>query len=218
MTGAMRVQRHEFANRLHIATGLIDAGRASDAREFLAEQVRRGPIDFAVERLDLVEDPFLQSILGAKALEAGERGVALRVAEETFLHGSLTDVEDVVAVLGNLVDNAVSAAVRGAEPREVEVALLGAGDELVITVSDSGDGIAPGIDVFQPAPAGDAEPDRVHGLGVGLPLSRELARRRGGDLWVIDVGGHGHGAVVAARMPGVLAPPHTSVDQGEGPS
>lgn len=215
MSGAMRVQRHEFANRLHIATGLLDAGRVSDARDFLADQLRRGPIDFAVERLELVEDPFLQSVLGAKALEAGERGVALRVGDDTFLHGSLAEVEDVVAVLGNLVDNAVSAAVRGTPPRAVEIALLGAGDELVITVSDTGPGISAGIDVFRSVSRDEEEPDRVHGLGIGLTLSRELARRRGGDLWIIDPGGAAHGAVFGARLPGVMAPRAASADEGK---
>lgn len=216
MTGAMRVQRHEFANRLHVATGLLDAGRVPDARDFLADQLRRGPIDFPVERLELVDDPFLQSVLGAKALEAGERGVALRVADDTFLHGTLSEVEDVVAVLGNLIDNAVSAAVRGREPRAVEVALLAADDELVVTVSDTGPGIAPGTDVFQPRPSSGDDADRIHGLGVGLPLSRELARRRGGDVWVIEAGGEiSGGAVFGARLPGVMAPSDREAEERE---
>lgn len=207
MTAAMRVQRHEFANRLHIATGLIDAGRVPDAREFLAEQARRGPVDYPVEGIDLVGDPFLQSVLGAKALEAGERGVRLSLSDDTALHGRLDEVEDVVAVLGNLVDNGVTAAVGAPPPRWVEIGLLGDGDELVLTVSDSGAGISSERDVFARR-GGSDEPDadRVHGLGVGLPLSRELARRRGGDVWIIDPGGEGRGAVFGARLPSVLSP------------
>ncbi|MFE7844592.1 ATP-binding protein [Microbacterium sp. NPDC057407] len=216
MTGAMRVQRHEFANRLHVALGLLDADRVADAREFLAEQLGRGPVAYPVERLGLIGDPFLQSVLGAKALEAGERGVSVSVAEDTFLHGTLAEVEDVVAVLGNLLDNAVSAAVRGEAPRAVEIALLSAGDELVMTVSDSGPGIPLGTDVFQPAPSGGDDADRIHGLGVGLPLSRELARRRGGDVWVVSPGGGpGSGAVFGARLPGVMACPVSGVDEGD---
>ena len=37
MTDALRVQRHEFANRLHVTAGLIDAGRVPDARDYLDE-------------------------------------------------------------------------------------------------------------------------------------------------------------------------------------
>ena len=153
--------------------------------------------------IDLVGDAMLQSFLGAKALAARERGVALRVSDDTYLRGTVDDVEDVVAVLGNLVDNAVTATASGPEPREVEIAVLGDGDAIVLTVSDTGEGIADVDAVFTPRERDD-DPAAVHGLGIGLPLSREFARRRGGDVWIVEPGGDGRGAVVAARLPGVL--------------
>jgi len=192
MGDALRVQRHENANRLHAAVGLLDAGRTAEARAFLADLVDRGSVD-----------AMLQSFLGAKALAARERGVALRVSDDTFLSGTVDDVEDVVAVLGNLVDNAITAAASAPAPREVEIAVLGDGDAVVLTVSDTGGGISDVDAAFAPRERGD-DPAAVHGLGIGLPLSREFARRRGGDVWVVDPGGDGGGAVVAARLPGVL--------------
>lgn len=219
MGDALRVQRHENANRLHAAVGLLDAGRTADARDFLADLVDRGSVDWAVPGNDLVGDAMLQSFLGAKALAARERGVALRVSDDTFLRGTVHDVEDVVAVLGNLLDNAVSATASAPEPREVEVAVLGDGDAVVLTVSDTGAGIADAEAVFAPRERDD-DPAAVHGLGIGLPLSREFARRRGGEVWVVDAGGDGRGAVVAARLPGVLrADPQSPAPQpaqGEG--
>ncbi|KAJ1683572.1 hypothetical protein LUZ63_021212 [Rhynchospora breviuscula] len=176
---ALRVQRHENANRVHAAVGLLDAGRIDDARAFLADLVDRGSVDWAVPGIELVGDAMLQSFLGAKGLSARERGVALRVSDDTWLRGTVDDVEDVVAVLGNLVDNAVTAAASGTAPREVEVAVLGDGDAIVLTVTDTGGGIVDVEAAFAPRERPDA-PDVVHGLGVGLPLSREFARRRGG--------------------------------------
>ncbi|CAD6008445.1 ATP-binding protein [Agreia sp. COWG] len=213
MTSALRVQRHEFANRLHVAAGLLDAGRGHEAREFLGEQLQRGPVDYPVENIDLIGDPLLHALIGAHALEAGERGVRLSVAADSLLLSPLGDVEDVAAVLGNLVDNAVRAAVAGREPRSVSIGCYGDGADLVLTVSDSGAGVPHDVDLFRrressrldtspvDASRGDAsrrdvsrgdlsrgDTDRVHGLGVGLPLSRELARRRGGDVWLIESG------------------------------
>ncbi|WP_101848686.1 sensor histidine kinase [Zhihengliuella sp. ISTPL4] len=210
MTSALRVQRHEFANRLHVAAGLIDAGRVDDARAFLDELVSRGPVAFPVAGLDLVGDPFLHAFLGAKGVEAAERDVALRIADDTQLIGTVRRAEDVASVLGNLVDNAVVAAVAGArEPRWVEVSALSDGDALVVTVADSGGGLR------DPDPQASADDggsgDRVHGHGIGLPLATEIARRSGGDLWIIDPGGADHGAVFAARLgDAVDAAPHTS--------
>ncbi|WP_181157412.1 sensor histidine kinase [Microbacterium sp. MYb62] len=209
MTAALRVQRHEFANRMHVAAGLIDADRVSDARAFLGELVERGPVAFPVAGLDLLGDPFLHAFLGAKGVEAGERGVDLRIAEDTQLIGNVTAAEDVAAVLGNLIDNAVAAAVSGVRtPRWVEVAVLDDGDALVFTVSDSGPGLSD-IDPLSPRPREEDAADGVHGHGIGLPLSTEIARRSGGDLWVIDSGGPDSGAVFAARIGGAVdASPH----------
>lgn len=204
MTSALRVQRHEFANRLHVAAGLIDAGRVDDARAFLDELVSRGPVAFPVTGLDLVGDPFLHAFLGAKGVEAAERGVALRIAADTQVIGTVRRAEDVASVLGNLVDNAVVAAVAGArEPRWVEVSVLSDGDALVVTVADSGEGLRPS----DPRPrADDGSADSVHGHGIGLPLATEIARRSGGDLWIIDSGGPDHGAVFAARLGDAVDP------------
>jgi two-component system CitB family sensor kinase len=204
MTEALRVQRHEFANRLHAAAGLLDAERVTDARAFLDELLARGPVDFAIPGLERVPDAFLQALLGAKAVRCAERGVALRVAEDTLLFGAVAAVEDVAAILGNLIDNAATAAVAAGPPAWVEVALLGNADELVMTVTDSGRGIPPHLDPFERGGRGLVDGDAVHGRGFGLPLSRDLARRLGGDVWVIDRGGDGRGAVMAARIPGAL--------------
>lgn len=203
---ALRAQRHEFANRLHAVAGLLDAGRTEDARSFVAELAERGAIDYRLAGTGTLAEPLLQSFLGAKAVSARERGVALSASDDTLVRGRIRDVEDVVAVLGNLLDNAIGAAAAGPEPRWVEVTLLDDGDELVMSVADSGAGVADGVDVFAGASNATAEdaPDRVHGHGIGLPLSRELARRRGGEVWLIEAGGAGTGAVFGARLPGAM--------------
>lgn len=214
MSDALRAQRHEYANRLHAAAGLIDAGRSAQARDFIGELIDRGSIDYAVEGMALVSDAFLQSFLGAKAVTASERGVTLRVGEETYVGGHLEEVEDAVAVLGNLIDNAIVAAAAAGTPRWVEVTLLDDADALVLTVADSGAGVASPEALFRSRPPTHAPAAAVHGLGVGLPLSRDIARRRGGDVWLIDPGGRaGAGAVFGARLPGCVR----SADRGEGP-
>jgi two-component system CitB family sensor kinase len=222
MTEALRVQRHEFANRLHVATGLLDAGRTDDARAFLGDLTSRGSVDFAVEGIERLPDPFLQSLVGALSMSARERGVALRVSDDTLLLGEVAEPEDVAAILGNLVDNAVRAAVSAAEssPGWVELALLGDRGELVVTVADSGPGLPAGADPFSggDGPASpSASADAVHGHGYGLPLSRDLARRHGGDVWVIDAGGEAAGAVFGARIPHALREPDGDGSDREEP-
>ncbi|MGW9113903.1 ATP-binding protein [Microbacterium sp. NPDC055683] len=202
-TNALRAQRHEFANRMHAVRGMIAAGRVDEAQDLLAEFSERGaiPEEAGIE----VDEPFLRSFLAAKRIEARERGVDLRIGEDTFVVGIVAEAEDVAAVLGNLVDNAVTAASAGEEPRWVEVSLLDAGDELALTVTDSGPGVDEPESVFEKArQAEDDATERVHGRGIGLPLARRFTRRRGGELWLAEPRGEGHGAVFAARLPGVM--------------
>ncbi len=232
MAQALRVQRHEFANRLHTLGGLLAAGEVDDASAYLRGITGAAPVGAHVPGLELVPDSYLAAFLGAKAVQADERGVQLRVGERSDVPGSVVAAQDATAVLGNLVDNAIRAAaegtgpggagtggpaVAGADPGEdgawVEVDLLQDGDTLHLAVVDSGLGVPAGLDVFadgvttaQPDPSG-------HGLGVGLALARRLARRRGGEVWLADAGGgvgeggERLGAVFCAKLPQVMEEP-----------
>lgn len=227
---ALRAQRHEFANRLHTVAGLLDIGRAAEARGYIGEIMASGPLQYPALDLDRLSDPYLEAFIGAKSIEAHERGVEVRIGTGTLVRGHITDPQDVTAVLGNLMDNAIRAAVTGASGNKwVEVELLdeltGSGGTLHLVVADSGDGLAnpspstsPGSEAHElifaagySTAATPASPDTASGHGVGLALIRHLARRRGGDVWVADDGSpQSHGAVFCARLPGVVAPLHTS--------
>lgn len=120
-------------------------------------------------------------------------------------------------MLGNLFGNAVTAAAAAPEPRRVDVTLLDEGDTLVLIVADSGAGIGDDDDRLAARPAPEEVPDTVHGHGVGLRLCRDLVRRCGGDLWLIDCGGDepGKGAVFGARLPGVMRAEPIRTTEGE---
>lgn len=217
MSTALRAQRHEFANQLHTLAGFMSIGQHQQAREYLGGLAATGPLRFPVDQAELLQDPYLQAFVGAKGVEADERGVALRIGPETLVRGQVTEPQDVTTVLGNLIDNAVNAAVAGsATERWVEVEVLdGAADDggtLHIVVADSGDGLAAGTgpeDVFAAGFTTAAGPVRAGGgQGFGLALARQLARRRGGDVTLLAAGGPGGpGAVFMAVLPGTLALP-----------
>lgn len=211
MSTALRAQRHEFANQLHTIAGFMSIGQHQQAREYLERLAATGPLKFPVDQAELLQDPYLQAFVGAKGVEADERGVALRIGPETLVRGQVTEPQDVTTVLGNLIDNAVNAAVSGsAVERWVEVELLDEpadGGTLHVVVGDSGDGLPAGTEpeaVFAEGFTTAAGPVRAGGgQGLGLALARQLARRRGGDVRVLDPGSAGGpGAVFMATLPG----------------
>ncbi|MHA7271512.1 sensor histidine kinase [Arthrobacter sp. HLT1-20] len=220
---ALRAQRHEFANRLHTVAGLLDLDRAAEARDYVGVIMSNGPLRYPARDLGMLGDPYLEAFIGAKSIEAQERGVELRIGADTLMRGRITDPQDVTAILGNLLDNAILAAVSGpAAQKWVEVELLddfsAAGATLHLVVADSGAGLPPAgsssADArelvfaagFSTVAAEPGVADPISGHGVGLALIRRLARSRGGDVWVADAGSPTtNGAVFCARLPGVVA-------------
>ncbi|WP_313817953.1 ATP-binding protein [Citricoccus sp.] len=204
MASALRAQRHEFANRLHALSGLLAAGQLEAAQEFLHQVIESGPVKDPVPRIEAVQDTFLRAFVGAKGVQAHELGVELRVGPETSFWQTVVDPQDATAVLGNLVDNAVRAALEGHDTGLtgtaglagtagagvragaagtagrasavpwVEVDLLGEGDTLHLAVADSGNGVPTGLDVFAPG-ATTRDGGEHEAHGHGVGLS--LARR-----------------------------------------
>ena len=199
LSTALRAQRHEFANRLHVLSGLLQNGHRSEALEFL-HAVSDGTSTATGPELD---DPYLQAFVGAKTAEAAEKDVRLALTDTSWVGTRVAAPVEVTTVLGILVDNALEAARRGARrPAWVDLALLEDADALHISVVDSGDGVPEDIRarIFL---AGVSTRDGDGG-GLGLALARQAARRLGGDVRLSAPGGDGHGAVFEARLPGAL--------------
>ncbi|MDN6170351.1 MAG: ATP-binding protein, partial [Micrococcaceae bacterium] len=211
MTTALRAQRHEFANRLHTVSGLLGIGEHRQAEEYVGGILATGPLKFPMEQAELLTDQYLRAFIGAKSVEAAERGIHLRIGPETNTRGRVTEAHDVTTVIGNLIDNAIHAAVHGSNAeRWVEVEVLDEltddGGTLHLVVADSGDGTVEAERIFD----GDfttaaSTPLATHGQGVGLPLCRQIARDRGGEVWLAEEGSPGGpGAVFCARLPGTV--------------
>ncbi len=189
LTDALRAQAHEFANRLHTIAGLVQLGRGEDAMKLIA-QTSGLHQELTESLLERVGDPVLGALLLAKAAVASERGIELRVSDDTMMTRSSLDSEDLITLLGNLIDNALDAAASSEGDRWVSVSVTDQADGLVMKVHDSGPGIPAGIDgqIFQEGfttKGGAGKKQR----GFGLALVRQVARRNGGDVTVANEGG-----------------------------
>src|SRR5690606_20227315 len=90
---------------------------------------------------DAVQDPAVAALLAAKASQAAEAGLRLRIDDATRL--GLLGAElaaDLTTVLGNLVDNAIDAC-RGGGGQEVVVRLTEDDGTIDVVVSDDGPGV-----------------------------------------------------------------------------
>ena len=120
---ALRSQAHESANRLHTVVSLLELGRTEEAVGFAVDEL--AAVQALTDRVvGAVEEPVVAAVLLGKSTVAAERGVDLVLLEGTELdadglRGSAVTSRDLVTVLGNLLDNAVDAALAGrrAAPR-----------------------------------------------------------------------------------------------------
>jgi len=197
LTDALRAQAHEFANRLHTIAGLVQIGRGDDAMKLIAQTsgVHQELTEALLER---VGDPVLGALLLAKAAVASERGIELRVSDDTVMTRSALDSEDLITLLGNLIDNALDAASSSQvqKDRWVSLSITEQQNELVIKVHDSGPGVPEKLDgqIFQ---EGFSTKSGRKRRGFGLALVRQVARRHGGDVTVVNDGG----AMFTVRLP-----------------
>ena len=199
LTDSLRAQAHEAANKLHTVVTMVEMGRPEDAVIFATEELALS--QRLVDRLsDEVGEPALVALLLGKTAQADERGIALTVTEDTHLPGDADGLpltpQEIVTVLGNLVDNAMDACDRDDPWVEVTVSLTD--DGLLVRVADSGGGMD--ADTFaramQRGYSTKSDSDSEH-HGLGLALVAQVVARHGGEL-TADVT---YGSVVTVTVP-----------------
>jgi two-component system, CitB family, sensor kinase len=199
VTDALRAQAHEFSNRLHTIAGLLELGRSEEAIGLIAETTDHQQ-DLAESLVHRIGDPVLSALLLAKAAIAGERGIELRLDDDVLaVQGPFPlEPQELITLVGNLVDNALEAASGGGtEQPWVRVSIREEGGELVVEVGDSGRGVeaAHVAWVFHEGFTTKRRSGRERGLG--LALVREIVERHGGRIGLRNEGG----AVFTVRLP-----------------
>lgn len=190
---SLRAAAHESANRLHTVVTLVELGRAEQAVAFATAELRAAQ-QLTDRVVGAVREPVLAALLLGKSAEAAERGVELVISPDTELGDIGLDDRDLVTILGNLIDNAVEAAMSGVPPARVDVRLRADETTFLLSVADSG----PGMDAVTAREAfRRGWTTKGDGRGLGLAMVGQAVRRLGG---AIDVGG-GQGAVFTVRLP-----------------
>jgi sensor histidine kinase regulating citrate/malate metabolism len=182
LTDTLRSQAHEAANKLHTIVTMVEMGRSDEAVKFATDELELS--QQLVDRLSsAVGEPALVALLLGKTAQADERGIELTVTEETHLPSNVDDLalsgQEMVTVLGNLIDNAMDACDR--EDPWVEVTVSQDDGTLSIQVADSG----PGMDAatFETAMQRgySTKGDSGH-HGLGLALVAQVVKRHNGTL------------------------------------
>jgi two-component system, CitB family, sensor kinase len=197
LTETLRAQSHEFANRLHTLVGLVELGRHEEAIQFVTD-VSTARADLTERLQARIQNAKLVALILAKVSLADERDVRLRVMDDSHVGGPISDVSEVLTVVGNFVDNAIDAAAQASRPRWVELTIVAAEHDLLVRVRDSGSGVPHDMReaIFMDGVTTKSSTTGAR-RGLGLALVRQVVTGRGGMISV----GHDGGAVFTAVLP-----------------
>ncbi|MEG2069231.1 MAG: ATP-binding protein [Acidaminococcaceae bacterium] len=140
---ALRAQTHEFMNKMHVITGLLEMQAYDDLKKYLRQlaNTRHEETSFIASRLN---DPALTGFMLGKISRARELNIELSLSEESELKLDQVNnvtIHDIILYIGNLLENAFDALTDWKGERLVNLAVLTFEDELIITVEDTGPGI-----------------------------------------------------------------------------
>lgn len=186
----LRSQTHEHRNKLNTISGLVQMGELEAVQKLIGQETAhyQAMIEFL---RDTIKDPLIAGMLLGKTERARELGLQLVVEEGSRLDplSEWLNSEDLVTILGNLIDNAFDATLSvirnesnvASERRNIEVSVSDYGNEVILEVSDHGCGLPENIEPQTLFKKGISTKSRQN-RGVGLHLVNQLATRYHGHV------------------------------------
>lgn len=184
LVDSMRANNHDFTNKLHVILGLIQIGQQKKAVSYIENIsfIQRETLSTIMKAID---KPAFAALLVGKIARASECNVKFVLKEGLHFKSEDVDIhsEALITICGNLIDNAIDAmnirAVADSKMKELVFGVFTRPHALLITVEDSGCGIA------------EENKDKIFtkgfstkgsGRGVGLYHTKQLVESLGGKI------------------------------------
>ncbi len=159
-------------------------------------RIEAGRLQFSIEPFDVAD--LLRRRVDALASQAAGKGLQLVCDVDPRVRSMTSDAKRVAQIVSNLLSNAVKFTPSGTVTLRARLHE----DRVRISVRDTGPGIAPEdmARLFRPfMQGGDTHAHHGEGTGLGLVISRHLARALGGDIEVTSA--PGLGATFTVELP-----------------
>ena len=181
---ALREQKHEFQNKLHVILGLIKMKDYETVNSYITENIYTTNLtsDYYSSR---IKDDKVTALFVGKEIQSKEYETLVRLTDDSFLsrrHNSI-DSDDLVIVIGNLIDNSMEAYVnKDMENKRITVKISEDENQIVIGVTDHAGGIDPSVKdrIFKRGVSTKDGDSR----GTGLSLVNEIVNMYSGTKQV----------------------------------
>ncbi|MEK4629394.1 MAG: sensor histidine kinase [Solibacillus sp.] len=179
---ALRIQTHEYKNKLHTIAGLLQLGHNQQALDYLSQvKIQHDHVTkFLNER---IYNENISGLLLSKISRGNELDIKVTIDEESKLtqFPEQLDHHDFVLLFGNLIENAFDALIGvEREQKEVSISIDDNDGMLAIMVSDNGIGIPKAnLDkIFENGFSTKQNENR----GIGLFLINEIVKKGNGTI------------------------------------
>ena len=186
MFGALNEKQTEYLNDV-LSSGRHLLSLINDILDL--SKIEAGRMELDIDRFSLVET--VQNAITMVRERAGNHGIALNVDVAPDLDLIEADPRKVKQVLFNLLSNAVKFTPDGGR---VEIAARRGNGDVIVTVTDTGIGIAPEDQerIFEEFQQARRQSERSReGTGLGLALAKRFIELHGGRIWVVSELGKG---------------------------
>lgn len=197
---ALRIQTHEYKNKLHTIAGLLQLGHAKQALEYLSEvQAQHDRVTKFLNERIINEN--ISGLLLSKITRGKELGIEVVIDEESKFttFPPQLDHHDFVKLFGNLIENAFDA-LQGIsrEQKEISISIDDFDGILAIEISDNGAGMSEEVrqNIFH---NGFSTKNSSHS-GIGLFLIQEIVDKGGGTIEVVSEEGIGTTFMITFEM------------------
>nr|WP_086940579.1 sensor histidine kinase [Thaumasiovibrio occultus] len=181
---SLRSQSHEYNNKLHTIAGLIQMGASDEALQLIGSETQQQQSLIEV-LMNATNDSVLAGCLLGKYSRAKELGLRLEIDPDSQMYDIPNGIprEQLVSILGNLLDNALEAT-RNATGLNgvVRLSMTDLGKELIFEIEDQGRGLS--LDEQDAIFQRGYSTKKAEGHGIGLYLVRQLTEQLDGLLTI----------------------------------
>jgi len=186
MTCALRAQNHEFLNKLHTISGLIQLEEYNEAVEYISHISKlRGEVSDILSKR--IKNTHIAGLLLAKYNKATEAKISVEIDANSYLDKipeNIT-VDEICSVIGNLIENSIEELVKF-ENGKISIRLISNNEVLRIRIQDNGPGISENIidKIFT-----RGFTTKAGNRGFGLSIVKQIVDYAGGDLNILQDNG-----------------------------
>ena len=188
---ALRIQTHEYKNKLHTIAGLLQLGHHEQALDYLSQvQIQHNETTkFLNER---IYNENISGLLLSKISRGRELNIQVIIDEESRLtqFPPQLDHHDFVILLGNLIENAFDALQKSTQQqKELTISIADEDGIVAVLISDNADGIPP-EHMDRIFTNGFTTKNNANN-GIGLYLVNEIVTKGNGTIDVTSEVGKG---------------------------